>query len=258
MELILFEVQDTIALITLNRPEKLNALNHELLEVLKHHLEHCLKDSSIRGVILTGSGDKAFVAGADIRELNSLNIELAKNLGKINQELIFDQIANASKPFMACINGFALGGGLELALACHFRYASENAQFGLPELNLGIIPGYGGTQRLTEIIGKARAYEMILGSDTISAEKALEWGLISGITQRDKLLELGMEKMARIKAKSPLAIAAAMKAIKAFGQKQENGYSVEIEEFSKLFGSQDFKEGTQAFLEKRKPQFKGL
>jgi enoyl-CoA hydratase len=258
MDFVLFEIRENIALITLNRPEKLNALNHQTLGELRDCLEKSLIDASIRGLILTGSGEKAFVAGADIKELSSLDPPSAKDLSKINQDKIFNRIALAEKPIMACINGFALGGGLELALACHFRYASENARFGLPELNLGIIPGYGGTQRLTELIGKARALEMILFSETINSEKALEWGLIHGISKQEDLLTLAFEKFQLIKSKSPLAIASALKSIHSFGLKAVDGYSVEIDEFAKLFESQDFKEGTQAFLEKRKPHFQGI
>lgn len=258
MDNLIFEIQSSIGIIHLNRPDKLNALNASTIWELIQIIENCLKDPEVRGVIITGSGEKAFVAGADILELSSLNSESAKNMVIANQEQLFDQIAHSGKPFMACINGFALGGGLELALACHLRIAVENAQLGLPELNLGIIPGYGGTQRLTQIIGKARALEMILSSESISAQKALEWGLIHGITQKEDLLSIGMEKMNRIISKSPLTLSAAIKAINAFGNPHEDGFSIEISEFSKLFESQDFKEGTQAFLQKRKPNFKGL
>jgi len=257
MENILFEVMEEIAIITINRPTKLNALNNQTIQELVQTVKECENRPDIRATIITGSGEKAFVAGADIGELNTLNKQEAIQLSTKNQKDLFDRISNSEKPFIACINGYALGGGLELALACHIRYASDNAILGLPELNLGIIPGYGGTQRLSLILGKSRAIEMILTSESIKSEMALRYGLVDAVMPLQNLLEYAKGKLNLIKSKSPLAVQAALKAINAQSNKNVDGYAIEIEEFGNLFESEDFKEGTRAFLEKRKPVFKG-
>lgn len=257
MNFIQFEIKDKIGFITVHRPEKLNALNHQTIAELSETVSLCLNSTDVRGVILTGSGEKAFVAGADISELRLLNRNTGTELARNNQAQVFNKIAKANKPFIACINGYALGGGLELALACHIRYASENAVLGLPELSLGIIPGYGGTQRLAEIIGKSKALELILTSDTIKADEALRLGLVNSVQPLTGLIPYAVERLNTIFTKSISSIQGAMKALYAQGDKDLNGYGVEIEEFGKLFDTKDFIEGTQAFLEKRKPNFSG-
>ncbi len=257
MNFIQFEIKDKIGFITLQRPEKLNALNHQTIQELSETISLCLNSSEVRGVILTGAGEKAFVAGADISELRSLNKDSGTELARKNQYDVFDKIARADKPFIACINGYALGGGLELALSCHIRYASENAVLGLPELSLGIIPGYGGTQRLAEIIGKSKALELILTSETIKAEQALNLGLVNSVQPLSNLIPFAIERLNIIFTKSQSSIRGAMKAIYAQSNKKLDGYEVEIAEFGKLFDTPDFVEGTQAFLEKRKPKFSG-
>jgi enoyl-CoA hydratase len=257
MEFVKFEVKEKIAVITIHRPEKLNALNRILVGEITKLVAECQNNPTISGVIVTGSGEKAFVAGADISEFLSLDRVSAENLSRQNQNHLFDKISNSEKPFIACINGFALGGGLELALSCPIRYASENAQMGLPELGLGIIPGYGGTQRLVEIIGKSRALEMMLTSEFISAQKALEWGLINAIVPLKDLVEHAIQKLKIMQSKAPMAISACLRAVSAQADKNKNGYETEIFEFGKLFETDDFKEGISAFMQKRKPNFLG-
>ncbi len=257
MEFVLFEIKDEVGVITINRPEKLNALNQATLKELSWQISECNQNAQVRGVIITGAGSKAFVAGADISELRGLNSLDAENLARTNQELVFNKISKSEKPYIACLNGYALGGGLELAMACHIRYASENAVLGLPELTLGLIPGYGGSQRLVEIVGKSKALEMMLGSENITAEKAFEFGLVSAVTKVDELVAFALDKLKNIQNKAPLAISACLRAVFAQGNKLANGYETEILEFGKLFDTDDFKEGSLAFLEKRRPVFKG-
>jgi len=257
MENILFEIRERIGIITLNRPTKLNALNKVLIDELITLLHNTYHNPEISGVLITGAGPKAFVAGADIQELSEMDENSSRELVEYLQKNLFDFIAESDKPHIACINGYALGGGLELALACHIRYASENAVFGLPELGLGIIPGYGGTQRLTETVGKSLATEMMLTGESIHAHKALEIGLINAILPMEDLVEHGFQKLLTIQKKAPLAISACLRAIHAFGLPDKEGFGIEIDEFSHLFTSLDFKEGTKAFLQKRPPLFVG-
>ncbi|MFI5451571.1 enoyl-CoA hydratase/isomerase family protein [Pedobacter sp. UC225_61] len=254
---IVTEVKENIFYITINREQKLNALNKEVLMELADAINFATHSDEVRGVLLTGAGEKAFVAGADISEFQNYNVEEGKELAKVGQTNVFDAIENCPKPVVAAINGFALGGGLELAMACHIRIASENAKLGLPEVTLGLIPGYGGTQRLTQLVGKGRAIEMITTADMITAEKAYRIGLVNEVVPQAELISKAEEILNKIKLRAPLAVASAVKAINSSFRINVNGFDVEIEEFAKCFQTEDFKEGVSAFLEKRKAAFKG-
>lgn len=256
-EYIVCEIQNGVLIVTINRPDKLNALNKQTIEELHETLVEAENQSEIRAIILTGSGQKAFVAGADIAEFANFSIEQGKQLSSIGHFKIFNFIENYSKPVIAAVNGFALGGGLELAMACHIRVVSDNAKMGLPEVSLGVIPGYGGTQRLAQLVGKGKAFEMIVTADMINAQDAYKWGLANYVTTQDELLNKCFEITAKLATKSPTAIRTAIKVINAGYNTKLNGFEVEIEEFGKSFGTKDFKEGVGAFLEKRKANFKG-
>lgn len=256
-EYIVCEIRNSVLVITINRPDKLNALNKQTIEELHETLVEAENHDEIRAIILTGAGQKAFVAGADIAEFADFSVEEGKRLSADGHFKIFNFIENFSKPIIAAVNGFALGGGLELAMACHLRVVSDNAKMGLPEVSLGLIPGYGGTQRLAQLVGKGKAFEMIATADMINAQDAFKWGLANYVTTQDELLNKCFEITNKIATKSPTAIKTAIKVINAGYNNKLNGYEVEIEEFGKSFGSKDFKEGVSAFLEKRKPDFKG-
>ncbi len=251
------ELKENILYITINREQKLNALNKEVLAELADVIEKAENNEEVRGILITGAGEKAFVAGADISEFQHYSLAEGKELAKIGQEKVFNAIENCSKPVVAAINGFALGGGLELAMACHIRIASENAKLGLPEVTLGLIPGYGGTQRLTQLVGKGRAIELITTADMVTAEKAHQIGLVNEVVPLSDLIAKAEEILNKIKTRAPLAVASAIKAINASLNKDKNGFEVEIEEFANCFQTEDFKEGVNAFLEKRKATFKG-
>lgn len=253
---ILLEIKNNVALITLNRPDKLNALNGETINELEDIFDSIKNNPEVFVAIVTGSGEKAFVAGADISELNKLDVLSAKEFSEKGNR-VFRKIENLDKPVIAAVNGFALGGGCELALACHIRTASENAKFGQPEVNLGVIPGYGGTQRLARIVNSARALEMILTGDMVSAEEAYRLGLVNKIYPQVELLGKTMELAAKIVSKGQQAIRLALKAVKATDNiSLVEGLSYEASLFALVCGTDDFKEGTKAFLEKRKPLFK--
>ena len=253
---ILTERIDSLAKITINRPNKLNALNRETIKELHEAFKAMEKEEDIKVIILTGSGEKAFVAGADISEFADFSVKEGGKLAAEGQKLLFDFVENLSKPVIAAVNGFALGGGLELAMACHFRVASDNARMGLPEVSLGVIPGYGGTQRLPQLVGKGRAMELIMTAGMINAEKALQYGLVNHVVPQEELMPLCEKLASQISKNSPVAIGHAIKAVNT-GFKNTDGYSAEIEAFGKCFGTADFKEGTKAFLEKRKADFPG-
>jgi len=256
-ENILVAVENGIGQITINRPSKLNALNIATIQELHNALESLDNNEEVRTIIVTGEGEKAFVAGADISEFANFSIEEGAQLAAQGQELLFDFVENLKTPTIAAVNGFALGGGLELAMACHFRIASDNAKMGLPEVSLGVIPGYGGTQRLPQLIGKGRAMEMIMTAGMISAEEAFRAGLVNHVVPQAELLTFTKSLAQRIMKNSPAAISKAIKAINANFKEGVNGYETEIRNFGKCFGTEDFKEGTTAFLEKRKAEFKG-
>lgn len=249
--------ENNIATIIINRPTKLNALNSETIQELHDTFKSLENNSDIRVIILTGSGEKAFVAGADIAEFAHFSIDEGAQLANQGQELLFDFIEKLKKPVIAAINGFALGGGLELAMSCHFRIASDNAKMGLPEVSLGLIPGYGGTQRLPQLVGKGRAMEMIMTAAMIDATTAKNYGLVNHVVAQTELLEFTKEIATKIIKNSPLAISKAIKAINANYKDGVNGFETEIRNFGKCFGTEDFKEGTTAFLEKRKANFTG-
>ena len=257
MNTILIQEEAGIATIIINRPSKLNALNKETIKELHDSFKALDNNSEIKVIIITGSGEKAFVAGADIAEFADFSVKKGAELAAKGQKKLFNFIENLSTPVIAAINGFALGGGLELAMACHFRIASDTARMGLPEVSLGVIPGYGGTQRLPQLIGKGRAMEMIMTAGMIDAQKALSYGLVNHVVSQEALLPLCEKIAARISNNSLVAIKYAIKAINAGFNDDVNGYASEIEAFGDCFGTADFKEGTSAFLEKRKADFPG-
>jgi len=246
-----------ITQITIQRPTKLNALNIATIEELHDAFNVADLDEETRAIILTGSGEKAFVAGADISEFAHFSIEAGRALAAKGQSLLFDFIENLSTPVIAAVNGFALGGGLELAMACHMRIASDNAKMGLPEVSLGVIPGYGGTQRLPQLVGKGRALEMIMTAGMIDAKTAEQYGLVNHVVSLEALLPLAEKIANKIMRNSPVAIAKAIKSVNAGLESGKDGYKTEIKQFGKSFGTADFKEGTTAFLEKRTAQFTG-
>ena len=256
-ENILSDYANGITTITINRPTKLNALNKDTIQELHDAFAAADKDSDTKVIIITGSGDKAFVAGADISEFADFDVKEGAKLAAQGQDLLFNFVEQLSTPVIAAVNGFALGGGLELAMACHFRIASSNAKMGLPEVSLGVIPGYGGTQRLPQLVGKGRAMEMVMTAGMIDANLALSYGLVNHVVEPEELLPL-CEKIAnKIMRNSSVAISKAIKAINANFESGKDGYKVEIKQFGKCFGTEDFVEGTTAFLEKRKADFPG-
>ncbi len=254
---ILTELTDCIQLITINRPDKLNALNSKVIEELAEAIYDVHTDDAIKAAIITGAGPKAFVAGADISEFTILDAEGGRKLAKKGQDQVFDRIENCPKPIIAAVNGFALGGGCELAMACHFRIASTNAKFGQPEVNLGLIPGYGGTQRLTQLVGKGKAMELMMTGAIIDAQQALESGLVNYVTAPEELLPKVNELLAAILTKAPLAIGKVIELVNLAAIGDHDGLEKEINAFGELFATNDMKEGATAFLEKRKPVFTG-
>ncbi len=256
-ENILTEVKNNVQYITINRPSQLNALNKQTIEELNVAFLEAEENKDVRVVILTGAGEKAFVAGADIKEFANFSVEEGKLLSAEGHTKLFNLVENLNTPVIAAVNGFALGGGLELAMSCHIRIASDNAKLGLPEVSLGVIPGYGGTQRLPQLVGKGKANEMIMTAGMISAEDAKSWGLVNEVVGQSELLAT-CEKMAeKIARNSPKAIASAIASVNAQYKEGVDGFKAEIAEFGKCFGTKDFSEGTTAFIEKRKPVFTG-
>lgn len=250
------QLENGILTITVNRPDKLNALNAAVFTELDLSMDEVEKNADIRSVIITGAGQKAFVAGADITEFNSLDSAGAMDMSQRGQD-IFMKIEKMHKPVVAAVNGFALGGGCELAMACHFRIASTNAKFGQPEVNLGLIPGYGGTQRLPQLIGKGRALELLMSANMIDAQTALHYGLVNHVTSPEELLTKAKEILNNINSKAPLAVSGCISAVDALYNKQLNGFKSEVAIFGNCFGTEDMKEGATAFMEKRKANFKG-
>lgn len=248
---------DGIATVTINRPEKLNALNKETIAELNKAFDALDNNENVRVVIVTGSGEKAFVAGADISEFANFSVEQGAELAAQGQALLFDFVENMKTPVIAAVNGFALGGGLELAMSCHFRVASDNAKMGLPEVSLGVIPGYGGTQRLPQLVGKGKAMEMIMTAGMLTADEAKTYGLVNHVVPQTELPDFCKGIAQKIMKNSPYAIAKAIKSVNANFKDGVDGYKTEIKAFGECFGSDDFKEGTSAFLEKRKASFTG-
>lgn len=251
------ELREGIFIITINRPDKLNALNQLVMQELSEAMDEVYSNPQIKSAIITGAGHKSFVAGADISEFIGLNNEQGKLLAQKGQNIFF-KIEKSPKPIVACVNGFALGGGCELAMSCHFRIASDNAKFGQPEVNLGLLPGYGGTQRLVQLIGKGRALELLMSASMIDANTALQYGLVNYVVPQEELLNKAIAILSIINSKAPLAVAGCIASANAVFNESKNGYIVEADEFGKCFGTEDMKEGTTAFIEKRKAAFKGL
>lgn len=250
------ELTDNIFFIYINRPDKLNALNQEVMKELALAIDEVYTNSEIKSAVITGKGEKAFVAGADISEFLTLSAQQGAELAKKGQ-VVFKHIEDSPKPFIAAVNGFALGGGCELAMACHFRIAATNAKFGQPEVNLGLIPGYGGTQRLTALVGKGKAMEMMMTGDMINAEEALAWGLVNYVVAPGDLLFKSIELLEKIHTRAPLAIARVIKCVNAALDNDQDGYEVELNEFSACFATKDLQEGAEAFIQKRAARFVG-
>ena len=253
---LLTSLENNVLTIIVNRPEKLNALNQDVFTDLNNVIDEIEKNIEIKSVIITGAGPKAFVAGADISEFSGLNKEQAKAMAKRGQD-VFARVESCNKPIIAAVNGFALGGGCELSMACHFRIASDNAKFGQPEVNLGLIPGYGGTQRLVQLIGKGRALELLMSANMIDANTALQFGLVNYVVKPEELLSKTRSIVEMINSKAPIAVAACIKAANAVFDETTDGFDLEIKEFGNCFDSEDMKEGVAAFMEKRKAVFKG-
>ena len=253
---LLTSLENNVLTITINRPDKLNALNKDVFTDLNNAIDEIEKNTEIKSVIITGAGTKAFVAGADISELRDFTKDEAMALAKRGQDIFF-RIERCNKPIIAAVNGFALGGGCELSMACHFRIASENAKFGQPEVNLGLIPGYGGTQRLVKLIGKGRALELLMSANMIDANTALQYGLVNYVVKQEELLSKARSILETINSKAPIAVAACIKTANAVYDATTNGFDLEINEFGNCFDTEDMKEGVAAFLEKRKTVFKG-
>ncbi len=255
-ENILTSLNNGILTITINRPDKLNALSQGVLSDLRAAVKEVYTNETIKAAIITGSGEKAFVAGADISEFQGLNAENGRKLAANGQE-IFNAIEHSPKPFVAAVNGFALGGGCELAMACHVRVASENARFGQPEVNLGLIPGYGGTQRLIQLIGKGKAFELLMTADMVKADEALRLGLVTHVVPSDTLMAKAEEILVKIMDKAPVAIAKVIACVNAFYTDGIDGLQFEVDRFGDCCETEDFTEGASAFLQKRKANFKG-
>ena len=252
---LLTEIETGIFIITINRPDKLNALNKDVFNDLDKVTDEIYQNREIKSAIITGAGSKAFVAGADISEFLTLNASQAAQLSTRGHR-VFDKIEDSPKPIVAAVNGFALGGGCELALACHFIYASENAKFGQPEVNLGLIPGYGGTQRLTQLVGRNRALELLMSGNMISAKEAVDYGVVNKVFPAEELLPKTKEILSLIQTKAPIAVAKVIECVNNFDHTRQ-GYDLEIKKFGECFATEDAKEGAAAFLEKRKANFKG-
>ena len=253
---LLATLENGIYTITINRPDKLNALNRDVFTDLNLALDEIAANPEIKSVIITGAGPKAFVAGADISEFNALDKDQAMALAKRGQDT-FARIEHSTKPIVAAVNGFALGGGCELAMSCHFRIASDNAKFGQPEVNLGLIPGYGGTQRLVQLIGKGRAMALLMSAALMDAATAKQTGLVNEVTTQEELLPYTRGILEQINSKAPLAVAGCIKTANAVFDESRDGYALEIAEFGNAFDTADRKEGVAAFLEKRKAVFSG-
>jgi enoyl-CoA hydratase len=254
---LLTDLQEGTMVITINRPDKLNALNKDVIEELGKAMDEVYNNAEVKTVILTGAGEKAFVAGADISEFTALDAAGGEALAKRGQSQVFDKIENCPKPVIAAVNGFALGGGCELAMSCHFRIAGENAKFGQPEVNLGLIPGYGGTQRLTQLVGKGKAMELMMTADMVGAAEAKELGLVNHVLPLAELMGKAKEICQKIQTKAPIAVTKVIYCVNEAARCDSKGFDNEITRFGECFATEDMREGTGAFMEKRKAIFKG-
>ncbi|PZF73122.1 enoyl-CoA hydratase/isomerase family protein [Taibaiella soli] len=254
---LLTDLQEGILTITINRPDKMNALNKDVVAELGQVLEEVYNNNDIKSVLLTGAGEKAFVAGADISEFTALDAAGGAALAQKGADLVFNKIENCPKPVIAAVNGFSLGGGCELAMSCHFRTASENAKFGQPEVNLGLIPGYGGTQRLTQLIGKGKAMELMITADMVGADEAKALGLVNHVFPLADLIGETRKILLKIQTKAPVAVAKAIACVNDAAKGNQDGFANEIKRFGECFATEDMKEGATAFLEKRKAVFAG-
>jgi len=253
---ILTSLEENILIVTINRPKQLNALTKDTIKEVGIAISEAEKNINVKGIIITGSGEKAFIAGADIKEFANFSVSEGRELSAHGHN-VFNSVENCTKPIIAAVNGFALGGGCELAMACHLRIASNNAKFSQPEVNLGLIPGYGGTQRMAQLVGKSKAFELLMTANMIDADEALKLGLINSVTTLEDLLPTTKKMLSKIMSKSPVAISKIIKTVNALYDNNLDGFETEIEEFGNSFGTEDFKEGTTAFMEKRKANFKG-
>jgi len=255
LETLLVEVKDNIAIITVNRPKAMNAINDTVMAEFGYLFSEGLELAKLSGIIITGAGDKAFIAGADIKEFMALDASGGTKKSAFGHK-VFDSIENCIVPVIAAINGYSLGGGNELAMACHMRICSDNARFGQPEVNLGLIPGFGGTQRMIQYLGKGRAMELLLTGDMIDSTKALEYGLVTHVTSSEELVSVATKILTKIASKGPKAVAGIIKTVNAYFDNTVNGFVKEISFFGEAMGSDESKEGVNAFLEKRKPEFR--
>ena len=255
-ENIITKTDNGVFTITINRETKLNALNVKTLQEIREAVNSVQDDKSIHGIILTGAGTKAFAAGADIAEFANFTVEQGKTMSEAGH-MVMNSIENSKKPVIAAVNGFALGGGCELAMACHLRIASDNARFGQPEVNLGLVPGYAGTQRLVQLIGKGKAIELLMTGDAINAHEAKLLGLVNHVVAQEELIGKCTEILDKVKTKAPLAIESVIRLVNTFYDKKNDGFEAEIVDFGNFFGTSDFKEGVDAFLNKRKAAFTG-
>ena len=255
-ESIKLSLDSNVLTLTIDRPDALNSLNVKTVNEIREAIAEAVINKDVKGLIITGRGDKAFVAGADVNEIKDLNEVNSRKFAENGQE-VFASIENCEKPIIAAVNGYALGGGCELAMACHLRVASENARFGQPEVKLGIIPGYGGTQRLTHLVGKGKAMELLMTGDTISAKEALDLGLVNYVVPPDELSNTVNKVLSNILKQAPMAVANVVNCVNAAFDGEANGYQIEANNFMNCCRTEDFKEGTTAFLEKREPAFKG-
>ena len=256
-QFLLLENIGATRIITINRPDQMNALNKATIEELHAAFADAEADENVRAIVLTGAREKAFVAGADIKEFASFSIEQGQELSLLGHEQLFNFVERLNTPVIAAVNGYAFGGGLELAMSCHMRVASSNAVMGLPEVSLGVIPGYGGTQRLPRLVGRGKATELIVTAGRLSAADALQWGLVNHVVELEALMQFTTDLAGKIEKLSPSAISSALRAVQAGFDSEAIGLKAEAEEFGKCFGTEDFKEGTSAFMEKRKPTFTG-
>ena len=254
---LLTEIEKGTLIITVNRPDKMNALNKDVIAELSNAIDEAINNTEVKSIIITGAGEKAFVAGADISEFQSLDAAGGAHLAKLGQDKVFSKIENCPKPVVAAVNGFSLGGGCELAMACHFRIASANAKFGQPEVNLGLIPGYGGTQRLTQLVGKGKAMELAMTADMVGAEEAKSLGLVNHVVSLEELLPKAKEILQKIHTKAPLAVAKVIACVNDAAKCDPLGFENEITRFGECFSTEDMIEGVNSFLEKRKAAFKG-